>query len=76
MPADILAAWDEIDELGAIISLDHRIYFDPRAFAADNQAPTTEEFELDENAIRDWGVRCSRLRLRIKEESKSLMREY
>ena len=75
MAADILAAWDEIEGMSAMISLDHRIYFDPRKFASDNPAPIKNDFILGENEIREWGCRCSRIRLRIMEESRQLLVE-
>ena len=69
MAADILAAWDEIEGLSAMISLDHRIYFDPRKFASDNPAPIKNDFALGEDEIRAWGCRCSCIRKKILEES-------
>ena len=39
---DIISALDEIDSLSALISLDHRIHFDPRKFVKENPAPTKD----------------------------------
>ena len=55
MAADILAAWDEIEGLSAMVSLDHRIYFDPRKFASDNPAPIKNDFAMGEDEIHTWG---------------------
>ena len=69
MADDIIAAWDDIEGFSAMVSLDHRIYFDPRKFTADNPAPTKDQFALEDDEIRSWGNRCSRIRERIMEES-------
>ena len=37
---DIIEAWNEIDELGDALALDHRVHFDPRKFASENPAPS------------------------------------
>ena len=51
MAADIICAWDEIDELSAMISLGHRVHFDPRQFAAENPEMTKDEFMLDADEL-------------------------
>lgn len=51
MAADIICAWDEIDELSAMISLGHRVHFDPRQFSAEHPAPTIDEFMLDSDDL-------------------------
>ena len=51
MAADIICAWDEIDELSAMISLGHRVHFDPRQFSAENPEMTKDEFMLDSDDL-------------------------
>ena len=39
MAADIINAWNEVDELSALLSLGHRVHFDPRQFVSEHPAP-------------------------------------
>ena len=75
MAADIIEARHEIDELSEAISLDHRVYFDPREFIAQHAAPTKEEFELSEDELQQWGQRCSTIRANFEESSINLNKE-
>ena len=59
MAADIIEAWQEIEEASDYLSLDHKVHFDPRSFASDNPAPTREEFELNEEERYQWGCKCT-----------------
>lgn len=59
LAADIIEAWNEIDEASELLGLTHQVHFDPRQFAAENPAPTKEEFELSSDERRQWGERCS-----------------
>ena len=65
MAADIIEAWQEIEEASDYLSLDHKVHFDPRSFASDNPAPTREEFELNEEERYQWGCKCTQLRERM-----------
>lgn len=44
MVADIVEAWNDIEESSDFLSLSFRIHFDPRHFAEEHPAPTLEEF--------------------------------
>ena len=59
MAADIIEAWQEIEEASDYLSLDHKVHFDPRSFASNNPAPTREEFELNEEERHRWGCKCT-----------------
>ena len=63
---DIIEALNEIDEVSDTLSLDHRVHFDPREFAAEHPAPTREEFDLSVEERQQWGIECARQRARIK----------
>ena len=39
LTADIIEAWNEIDELSDALNLDHRVHFNPREFDSENPAP-------------------------------------
>ena len=71
LTADIIEAWNEIDEVSDVLCLDHKVHFDPRQFASENPAPQREVFELNEEERHDWGCRCARLRERIKNRAES-----
>ena len=51
MAPDIIESLNEIDELSDLISLSHKVYYDPRQFALSHPAPTMEEFCLPEEEI-------------------------
>lgn len=42
MAQDIIESLNEVDELSDLISLSHKVLYDPRKFVADNPAPTKE----------------------------------
>ena len=62
MTDDVIDAWNEIDDHGDLMSLNHFVHYNPRQFAAQHPAPTLEEFALDEEGIESWGRRCTIIR--------------
>ena len=67
---------DIIDSLNAVQELDHDEeivpLFDPAEFIRANPAPSIEDFRLDEDALLDWGRRCSIVRQSIDERADRL----
>ena len=46
--------------------------FDPAEFARANPTPSMEDFRLEEDALLDWGRRCSNIRQSIDERADRL----
>lgn len=65
MAADIIEAWNEIEEASELLGLTHQVHYDPRQFAAENPDATKEEFALPAEELRNWGNRCSSVRASI-----------
>ena len=67
---------DIIDSLNAVQELDHEEenepLFDPAEFNRANPTPSIEDFRLDEDALLDWGRRCSIIRQTIDERADRL----
>ena len=59
MAQDIIESWNEIDELNDLMSLSHKVLYDPRQFVVSNPAPTKEEFELSNDELEKQGIQCS-----------------
>ena len=59
---DIIYAYDAIDDHDEHTSLEHQVHFDPRQFNHDNPDPRIEEFELDLEVLKNYGLKCSRYR--------------
>lgn len=72
MVADIVEAWNEVEEAGELLSLDFKIHFDPRHFVEEHPAPTLQEFRMDTDVLREWGEKCSRLRVEFMERVRGL----
>ena len=69
MAADIIEAWNEIEEASELLGLTHQVHFDPRQFAAENPEVTKGEFTLPADELNEWGCRCSRMRESIMRKS-------
>lgn len=67
MVADIVEAWNEVDEGGDLLSLDFKVHFDPRHFAEEHPAPTLEEFRMSTELLREWAMKCTQLRVEFME---------
>ena len=46
--------------------------FDPAKFASNNPTASIDDFRLDEDALLDWGRRCSAIRQSINERADRL----
>ena len=67
---------DIIDSLNAVQQLDHEDgfepLFDPAEFARLHPRPLIDDFRLEEDALLDWGRRCSIIRKSIDERADRL----
>ena len=67
MKDDIVEAKAQFIQNNDGAAADPVFVFDPQAFQAAHPNPKTDEYRLTDDELRDWGIRVTKIRAKIKE---------